>query len=116
MESPDVPSRCDRWQPVFDDLLKVGGIWVAPSEIEHCLVGHPDVVECGVVGQESDGLVRTRAYVVLRTGAHGDAGTLRDYVGERLSGHKKPQEVVFVDELPRTSNGKLDRRALKALA
>jgi benzoate-CoA ligase family protein len=98
-----------------DDLLKVGGIWVAPSEIEHCLVGHPDVVECGVVGQESAGLVRTRAYVVLRDGAGGDADALRDYVGERLSGHKKPHEVVFVAELPRTSNGKLDRRALKAL-
>jgi benzoate-CoA ligase family protein len=99
-----------------DDLLKVGGIWVAPSEIEHCLVGHPDVVECGVVGHESGGLVRTRAYVVLRAGAEGDASSLREYVGERLSGHKKPHEVVFVAELPRTSNGKLDRRALKKLA
>jgi benzoate-CoA ligase family protein len=99
-----------------DDLLKVGGIWVAPSEIEHCLIGHPDVVECGVVGHESDGLVRTRAYVVLREGAAGDAEGLRGYVGERLSGHKRPHEVVFVAELPRTSNGKLDRRALRTLA
>ena len=99
-----------------DDLLKVGGIWVAPSEIEHCLIGHPDVVECGVVGHEADGLVRTRAYVVLREGAAGDAGALREYVGGRLSGHKRPHEVVFVAELPRTSNGKLDRRALRALA
>jgi benzoate-CoA ligase family protein len=99
-----------------DDLLKVGGIWVAPSEIEHCLIGHPDVVECGVVGHESDGLVRTRAYVVLREGAAGDAEALRGYVGTRLSGHKRPHEVVFVADLPRTSNGKLDRRALRALA
>ncbi len=99
-----------------DDLLKVGGIWVAPSEIEHCLIGHPDVVECGVVGHESDGLVRARAYVVLREGAAGDADRLREYVGARLSGHKRPHEIVFVGELPRTSNGKLDRRALRALA
>jgi benzoate-CoA ligase family protein len=99
-----------------DDLLKVGGIWVAPSEIEHCLIGHPDVVECGVVGHETDGLVRTRAYVVLRDGATEDAEALREYVGGRLSGHKRPHEVVFVTELPRTSNGKLDRRALRALA
>ncbi|MGH3876795.1 MAG: benzoate-CoA ligase family protein [Actinophytocola sp.] len=98
-----------------DDLLKVGGIWVAPGEIEHCLIGHPDVVECGVVGQESEGLVRTRAYVVLREGAAPEGEALREYVGERLSGHKRPHEVVFVTELPRTSNGKLDRRALRAL-
>ncbi|MGH3758627.1 benzoate-CoA ligase family protein [Actinophytocola sp.] len=96
-----------------DDLLKVGGIWVAPSEIEHCLIGHPDVLECGVVGHEADGLVRTRAYVVPREGAEVVGDTLRDYVGTRLSGHKRPHEVVFVTELPRTSNGKLDRRALR---
>jgi benzoate-CoA ligase family protein len=98
-----------------DDLLKVGGIWVAPGEIEDCLIGHPDVVECGVVGHESDGLVRTRAYVLLRDGAASDAEALREYVGGRLSGHKRPHEIVFVTELPRTSNGKLDRRALRAL-
>jgi len=69
-----------------------------------------------VVGHETDGLVRTRAYVVLREGAAGDGEGLREYVGARLSGHKRPHEVVFVAELPRTSNGKLDRRALQALA
>lgn len=98
-----------------DDLLKVGGIWVAPSEIEHCLIGHPDVVECAVAGHESDGLVRTRAYVVLREGSTTSAGELRDHVGARLSGHKRPHEVRFVTELPKTSNGKLDRRALRAV-
>lgn len=99
-----------------DDLLKVGGIWVAPSEIEHCLIGHPDVVECGVVGHESEGLVRTLAYVVLREGADISPAELRDHVGARLSGHKRPHEIVFVGELPRTSNGKLDRRALRAMS
>ena len=92
---------------------------MAPSEIEHCLIGHEDVLECGVAGFEVDGLVRPRAYVVLRAGAEGSAelaAGLRDYVRERLSGHKCPQEIRFVPSLPRTTNGKLDRRALRTLA
>ncbi|HEX6357683.1 benzoate-CoA ligase family protein [Actinophytocola sp.] len=102
-----------------DDLLKSGGIWVAPSEIEHCLIGHEDVVECGVAGFEVDGLVRPRAYVVLREGVEGTpelAAALREYVRARLAGHKSPQEIRFVTSLPRTTNGKLDRRALKAMS
>jgi benzoate-CoA ligase family protein len=99
-----------------DDLLKSGGIWVAPSEIEHCLIGHPDVLECGVVGFEVDGLTKPRAYVVLRPGADVPGEALRAYVRGRLAGHKCPQEVVFVDSLPRTTNGKLDRRALRAMS
>jgi acyl-coenzyme A synthetase/AMP-(fatty) acid ligase len=101
-----------------DDLLKSGGIWVAPSEIEHCLIGHDDVVECGVVGYEVDGLVRPRAYVVLRDGASGSAelvAALREYVRARLAGHKSPHDIRFVDALPRTTNGKLDRRALRTM-
>ncbi|MPZ00416.1 MAG: benzoate-CoA ligase family protein [Actinophytocola sp.] len=97
-----------------DDLLKVGGIWVAPSEIEHCLIGHPDVVECGVIGHTEAGLVRPRAYVVLREGAATTEDELISYAQERLAGHKRPRDVRFVAELPRTSNGKLDRRALRA--
>jgi acyl-coenzyme A synthetase/AMP-(fatty) acid ligase len=102
-----------------DDLLKSGGIWVAPSEIEHCLIGHDDVVECGVAGMEVDGLVKPRAYVVLREGVEGSpelATALRDYVRARLAGHKCPQEIRFVTSLPRTTNGKLDRRALRTLS
>jgi benzoate-CoA ligase family protein len=99
-----------------DDLLKVSGIWVAPSEIEHCLVGHDEVLECAVIGHEFDGLVRPRAYVVPRgTGTPELAGELREYVKARLSGHKCPHEILFVAELPRTTNGKLDRRTLRAL-
>jgi benzoate-CoA ligase family protein len=99
-----------------DDLLKSGGIWVAPSEIEHCLIGHRDVLECGVAGFEVEGLVRPRAYVVLQDGVDGSAelaASLREYVRERLSGHKCPHEIRFVTSLPRTTNGKLDRRALR---
>jgi benzoate-CoA ligase family protein len=101
-----------------DDLLKSGGIWVAPSEIEHCLIGHDDVIECGVVGYDVDGLMRPRAYVVLRDGVSGSAelvAALREYVRARLAGHKSPHDIRFVDALPRTTNGKLDRRALRTL-
>jgi benzoate-CoA ligase family protein len=98
-----------------DDLLKVSGVWVAPSEIEHCLIGHEDVIECAVIGHEFDGLVRPRAYVVLREGVVGSVDELRDYVRARLSPHKSPHEILFVGTLPRTTNGKLDRRALRAL-
>jgi benzoate-CoA ligase family protein len=99
-----------------DDLLKIGGIFVAPSEIEDCLIGHPDVVDCAVLGYESDGLVLARAFVVRRAGATITAGELREFTGTRLSGHKRPQEIRFVPALPRTANGKLDRRALRTQA
>lgn len=99
-----------------DDLLKVGGIWVAPSEIEHCMVGHPDILECGVTGHSERGLVHPWAYVVPRPNATVRAEDLITYTRERLSGHKRPRQVRFVDALPRTSNGKLDRRALHALS
>jgi benzoate-CoA ligase family protein len=95
-----------------DDLIKVGGIWVAPAEIEHCLVGHPDVVECAVIGVPQDGLTIPRAYVVARQPLGEQA--LQNFVRERLSPHKYPREVVFVDELPKTPSGKLDRKALAA--
>jgi acyl-coenzyme A synthetase/AMP-(fatty) acid ligase len=99
-----------------DDLLKVGGVFVAPGEIEDCLLGHPDVTDCAVMGRELNGLVVPRAYVVLRAGASVDAQALRDFARARLAGHKYPREVSFVTELPRTANGKLDRRALRAQA
>jgi benzoate-CoA ligase family protein len=95
-----------------DDLIKVGGIWVAPAEIEHCLVGHPDVVECAVVGAAQNGLTVPRAYVVVRQPVEEQA--LQDFVRARLSPHKYPREVVFVDDLPKTPSGKLDRKALAA--
>ena len=96
-----------------DDLLKVGGIWVAPAEIERCLMTHPDVVECAVVGVERNGLTRSCAYVVIRPGARVEAETLQRFAGERLAPHKRPREVRFVAELPRTGSGKIDRRVLR---
>jgi benzoate-CoA ligase family protein len=100
-----------------DELLKVGGIWVAPTEIEHCLATHPDVAECAVVGYDEEGLQRPRAFVVLSGGAAGDAlaAELRDHVRAQLSPHKYPRDVRFVDELPKTGSGKVDRQALRTV-
>ena len=96
-----------------DDLLKVGGIWVAPQEIEQCLAAHPDVAECAVVGYEEEGLQKPRAFVVLRDGATSDAATLQAHVKATLSPHKYPRDVRFVAGLPKTGSGKIDRRALR---
>jgi benzoate-CoA ligase family protein len=98
-----------------DDMLKVGGIWVAPQEIERCLASHVDVADCAVVGYLEDGLELPRAFVVLRDGASVDAGELQSFVKGVLSPHKYPRDVRFVDALPRTGSGKVDRRALRAL-
>jgi benzoate-CoA ligase family protein len=100
-----------------DDLLKVRGIWVAPLEIEACLLEHADVVDCAVIGvEDSEGLTVPRAYVVLSDGASAAEETGRDlqaFVRSRLSPHKYPREVRFVPELPKTASGKLDRKALR---
>jgi benzoate-CoA ligase family protein len=100
-----------------DDLLKVGGVWVAPSEVEQCLIGHPAVVECAVVGHlDEGGLVRPRAYVVPRgDGSAEMEAELREYVRAELAPYKVPRDVRFVSELPKTANGKLDRRALRVI-
>jgi benzoate-CoA ligase family protein len=100
-----------------DELIKVGGIWVAPAEIEQCLISHPDVAECAVVGHEHEGLTVTRAHVVLRLGVAASeelAAALQEHVRSRLSPHKYPRDVLFVAELPKTPSGKIDRRALRA--
>lgn len=102
-------SHCGRQ----DDLLKVGGQWVAPQDVEDCLLQHPAVRECALVGIATpDGLTRPRAYVV--TSAPISADELKTYCLERLAPHKHPREVVFLDTLPRTHLGKIDRGALRA--
>ncbi len=97
-----------------DDLLKVGGIWVAPLELENCLLRHPAVAECAVVGYEDGGLTLPAAFVVVREGrgSEGLASELQDFVRSELSPHKYPRDVRFVAALPRTASGKVDRRAL----
>jgi benzoate-CoA ligase len=101
-----------------DDMLKVGGQWVSPIEVENALVAHDAVQECGVVGREDrDTLIKPMAYVVLRTGVGGTetlAAELQQFVRARLADYKRPRWVEFVPELPRTATGKLQRFRLRA--
>jgi benzoate-CoA ligase family protein len=96
-----------------DDLLKVGGIYVAPAEIERCLAAHPEVVECAVVAVDREGLTRSCAWVVVRPDATATPEGLQAFVRERLAPHKVPREVRLVAGLPRTGSGKIDRTALR---
>jgi 4-hydroxybenzoate-CoA ligase len=100
-----------------DDMLKVGGLWVSPVEVENALIEHPAVQECGVVGREDrDGLVKPAAYVVLRTGVEGTpdlVAGLQQCVRERLAEYKRPRWVEFLPELPKTSTGKIQRFKLR---
>ena len=102
-----------------DDMLKVGGIWVSPIEVERCVSEHPAVVECAVVGHEDkEGLIKPKAFVVLsdRSAASDDlAEELKAYVRERLAKYKYPRWVQFVDDLPKNPNGKIVRFRLREL-
>ena len=98
-----------------DELLKVSGKWVAPQEVESCLLQHPAVAEACVVGvQDSSGLIKPRAYVISKVPpGTGLDEELKAFVRQRLDPYKHPREVVFVDALPRTHLGKVDRGKLR---
>ncbi len=97
-----------------DELLKVSGKWLAPQEIEGCLLEHPSVAEAAVVGvTDANGLVKPRAYVVAKEAREGLDEELKAFVRERLDAYKHPREVRFVDALPRTHLGKVDRGKLR---
>ncbi len=98
-----------------DDMLKVSGKWLSPREVESCLLEHPAVEEVAVVGVPGEaGLTVPRACVVRRKGPDsGLADELRAWVRERLEPYKYPREVVFLESLPRTHLGKVDRAALR---
>jgi benzoate-CoA ligase len=95
-------------------MLKVGGKWLAPQEVEGCLLQHPAVAEAAVVGvPDAAGLVKPHAYVVARERRDGLAAELQAFVRERLEPYKAPREVVFMDARPRTHLGKVDRGKLR---
>jgi benzoate-CoA ligase family protein len=99
-----------------DELLKVSGLWVAPVEVEECLMRHEAVLHAAVIGVEDDGLVKPKAYVVLRAGRSAKGGLcaeLQDFVKERLAKHKYPRIIEFVDDLPKNDRGKVDRKLLR---
>jgi 4-hydroxybenzoate-CoA ligase len=102
-----------------DDMLKVGGIWVSPFEVEEALVGHPAVLEAAVVGHaDADGLTKPRAFVVLQESAAGlDPETLREllkqHVKDKIGAWKYPRWIEFSDALPKTATGKVQRYKLR---
>ncbi len=105
-----------------DDLFKVGGIFVAPREVEDCLLAHPCVSVAAVIPSEDAGLTKPKALIVLRPdareriaapeGKQALAGELKAHVQGRLSKHKYPRWVVFVDDLPKNDRGKVDKKLL----
>jgi benzoate-CoA ligase len=99
-----------------DDMLKCGGQWVSPVEVEGVVITHPSVLECAVVGHEdSDGLVKPKAYIVLKDASNKpDPETLRVFVRAKLAGHKVPRWFEFVNELPKTATGKIQRFKLRS--
>ncbi|AOZ09842.1 benzoate-CoA ligase family protein [Cupriavidus malaysiensis] len=99
-----------------DDMLKVSGIYVSPFEVEATLIQHPAVLEAAVVGvQDADGLTRAKAYVVLKPGASASDGELKAFVKDRLAPYKYPRLIEFVDGLPKTATGKIQRFKLREL-
>jgi benzoate-CoA ligase len=97
-----------------DDMLKVSGIYVSPFEVEATLVQHPAVLEAAVIGVNDDeGLTKTKAFVVLKAGQHADDAELKAFVKERLAAYKYPRAIEFVQELPKTATGKIQRFKLR---
>jgi len=97
-----------------DDMLKVSGVYVSPFEIEATLVQHPAVLEAAVIGvPDLDGLTKTKAFVVLKTGANATDAELKAFVKDKLAPYKYPRQIEFVEELPKTATGKIQRFKLR---
>ena len=113
-------------------MLKVSGIFVAPAEIENCLLQHEAVLECAVIGDDAgDGLIKPKAFVVLREEFRGSSPTVREgpvnvgsnqdelveqlkeFVKSQLAAYKYPRWIEFVASLPKNDRGKIDRKLLK---
>jgi benzoate-CoA ligase family protein len=98
-----------------DELLKVSGKWLSATEVEGCLLQHPAVSQVAVVGvADANGLVKPHAWIIPRERREGLAEELKAFVRDRLEHYKCPREVIFVDSLPTTHLGKVDRGKLRA--
>jgi acyl-coenzyme A synthetase/AMP-(fatty) acid ligase len=98
-------------------MFKVSGVWVSPFEVEAALMSHPAVLESAVIGRiDTDGLTRTKAYVVLKPGYQpGEelVAALKQHVKDTLAPFKYPRWIEFLDELPKTATGKIQRYKLR---
>jgi benzoate-CoA ligase family len=100
-----------------DDCFKVRGLWVSPIEVESALLAHEAVAEAAVVSAvDTDGLATVRAFVVIRQEGDGEKikEELRNFAGSRLAKYKVPSQIELIDEMPRTSTGKIQRYKLRA--
>jgi benzoate-CoA ligase len=101
-----------------DDMLKVSGFYVSPAEVEAALVSHEAVLEAAVVGHEDDNsLIKPKAFVVLKQGrlpSESLKATLQQHIKDRLAPYKYPRWIEFVDELPKTATGKIQRFKLRS--
>lgn len=101
-----------------DDMMKVGGLWVSPIEIENTLMEHPAVLESGVIGDtDADGLLKPKAFVLLKSEFKPGAELgveLQNHVKSKLAPYKYPRWVEFVDDLPKTVTGKIQRFRLRS--
>jgi benzoate-CoA ligase len=100
-----------------DDMLKVGGIYVSPFEVEGALASHDAVLECAVVGAEDEAkLVKPKAFVVVKQGhapSSALAEALKEHVKSRLAPYKYPRWIEFIDDMPKTATGKIQRFKLR---
>jgi fatty-acyl-CoA synthase len=97
------------------DLVKSGGEWISSVELENVVMGHPDVVEAAVVAvADEEWGERPCACIVRREGSDLDADGVRDFLSDRVAKWWVPERVEFIDEVPKTSVGKFDKKVLRA--
>jgi benzoate-CoA ligase len=98
------------------DVLKVGGVFVAPLQIENCLLTHEAVKEAAVIGAEDDqGLIKPKAFIAVNEGFQGDetlASDLKNYIKQNLAPYKYPRWISFLPKLPKDNNGKIRKKEL----
>ncbi len=103
-----------------DDMFKVSGLAVWPADVESVLMGHPAVLECGVIGvPDGDSLIKPRAYIAVKSGHAPSAELIRElqaFVKKNTQPHKYPRSIIFLRELPKTASGKIQRYKLRDMA
>ncbi|HEY6890369.1 MAG TPA: benzoate-CoA ligase family protein [Solirubrobacter sp.] len=109
---------CFVYEGRADDMIKIGGLWASPIEIENALVEHPRVLEAAAVGIDADYTTRVKAFVICRGEAGDEAlvAELQEWCKSRLRRYEFPHFITFVDDLPKTPTGKIQRYKLRAQA